>query len=85
MTAGVVLCAGCAVAADAGVCDKRKVWVEGFADACYKDEKGVAEGVTCSKDREVTSLVKVELRRSWKDIVVIGLISASAFVSLLSV
>jgi hypothetical protein len=64
MTAGIVSCAGYAVAADTSVCDKRKVWVKGFADACRKGEEGVAKGVTCPKDKEVTSLVRVELRRS---------------------
>jgi hypothetical protein len=58
------LCAGCAVAANANVCNKRKVWVKRFTDAYYKGEEDIAKGVTCLKDKEVTSLVKVELRRS---------------------
>jgi hypothetical protein len=41
VAAGVILCAGCTIAA-----------VKGFTDACYKGEKGVAEGVTCPKDRK---------------------------------
>jgi hypothetical protein len=85
VAAGVVLCAGCAVTANAGESDKRKVWVKGFVDACCKDKEGVAKGVICLKDREVISLIKVELRRFWKDIVIISLIFVSAFVSLLFV
>ena len=82
MAAGVVLCAGYAMAV-----------VKGFADACRKGEEGIVRGVVCPEDKEsvrrrkgvVASLVEVELRRSWRDIVIIGLISASAFASLLSV
>jgi hypothetical protein len=49
--AGAVLYADCSVAVGA---DTR---VEGFADACYKGEKGVAEGVVlegvvCREDKE---------------------------------
>jgi hypothetical protein len=64
MTAGVVSCAGYAMTADTSVYNRRKVWVKRFADACYKDEKGVAKGVTCPKNKEVTSPVKVKLRQS---------------------
>jgi hypothetical protein len=64
ITAGVVLCAGYAVAANTGIYNKRKVWVKRFADVCYKSKKDVAKGVTCPKNKKVTSLIRVELRRS---------------------
>jgi hypothetical protein len=41
VAAGAVLCAGCVIAA-----------VKGFADACYKGEKGVVKGIICPKDKE---------------------------------
>jgi hypothetical protein len=53
VAAGAVWCAGCAVAA-----------VKGFANACYKSKEGIAKGVACPEDGEVTSPVRVELRRS---------------------
>jgi hypothetical protein len=40
VTAGAVLYADCSVAAGADT------HIKGFADTCYKDEKGVAESVT---------------------------------------
>jgi hypothetical protein len=79
VAAGAVSCAGYAVAA-----------VKGFADACRRDEEGVAEGVVCRKDREgerrreelVTSPVRVELRRLRRDTVIISLSLTSVSVSL---
>jgi hypothetical protein len=61
MTASAVWCAGCVITA-----------VKGFADICCKSKKGIARGVVCPKDKEsaqrrkevITSLIKVELRRS---------------------
>jgi hypothetical protein len=46
--------------------------VKGFADACYKDEKDIAKGITYPKNKEsvqsceevVASPVKVKLKRS---------------------
>jgi hypothetical protein len=35
-----------------GICDRGRVWVKGFADACYKGEEDVAKGITYLKDRE---------------------------------
>jgi hypothetical protein len=60
IAAGVVLCAGYAIAA-----------VKRFADACRKSEEGITRGVVCPKDEEsvrrhkevVISPVKVKLRR----------------------
>jgi hypothetical protein len=45
--------------------------VKGFANACHKNKKGVAEGIVCRKDKEdeqrrkelITSPIKVKLRR----------------------
>jgi hypothetical protein len=62
--ANVVLCASYAVAANASVYNKRKVWVKKFADACYKSKEGIAKGIICFKNKEVTSLIKVKLRQS---------------------
>jgi hypothetical protein len=72
VTAGVVLCASYAVAANTSVCGKRKVWVKRFADACCKSKEGIIRGVICPKNKEsvqsrekvVVSLIEVELRRS---------------------
>jgi hypothetical protein len=61
--AGVVLCANCAVIANINICDKEKVWVKEFTNACYKGEEGVIKGITCFKNKEVTSLIKVKLRQ----------------------
>jgi hypothetical protein len=82
MAAGAVWCAGCAVAA-----------VKGFADACCKGEEDIARDVACPEDKEsvrsrkgvVASPVEVELKQSWRDIVIISLISVSASASLSSV
>jgi hypothetical protein len=79
VAAGVVLCAGYAMAA-----------VKGFAGACRKGEEGVAKGVVCCENREgeqrreelIASLVKVELRQLWRDTVIISLSLTSVFVSL---
>jgi hypothetical protein len=64
ITAGVVSCAGYAVTADADVYNRRKVWVKGFADACYRGEEDVTKGVTYPENKKVTSLIKVKLRQS---------------------
>jgi hypothetical protein len=66
VTAGAVLYADCSVTAGANT------RIKGFADACYKGEEGVAEGVVCCKNEKdkqgrekvIASLVKVKLRRS---------------------
>jgi hypothetical protein len=79
VAAGAVLSAGYAIAA-----------VKGFASACCKGEEGVTKGVVCHEDGEgeqrreelITSLVKVELRRLQRDIVIISLSLTSVFVSL---
>jgi hypothetical protein len=98
------LYADCSVAAGADA------HVKGFADACCKDEEGVAEGIAsegvasegvisesvvsegvlCREDREgerrregvVASPVRVELRRLWRDTVIISLSLTSVFASL---
>jgi hypothetical protein len=67
--------------------------VEGFADACHRGEEVVAEGVVYRKDGEgeqrrekvIASPVRVELRRLWRDTVIISLSLTSVFVSLLFV
>jgi hypothetical protein len=74
--------------------------IKGFADACYKGEEGVAEGValkgitaediTYYKDEKskqkreevIASLIKVKLRRLWRDTIIISLSLTSVFVSL---
>jgi hypothetical protein len=80
------------------VCNKREVWVEGFADACCKGEEDIA----CYKDKEVVvyckgkkgvrrlkevvaSPVRVRLRQSQKDTIIISLSLTSVFASLLFV
>jgi hypothetical protein len=63
ITASVVLYADCAITADTNICDKRKVWVKRFANACYKNEKSIAKDVTCSKNKEIISLIKIKLKR----------------------
>jgi hypothetical protein len=60
----VVLCAGYTVIANINVYNKRKVWVKKFANVYYKDKKSIVKGVICSKDKKVTSLIKVKLRQS---------------------
>ena len=79
MAVSAVLCAGYAVAA-----------VKGFAGACYKGKEGVAKGIVYRKDKEgerrreklIASPVRVELRRLWRDIVIISLSLISVFISL---
>jgi hypothetical protein len=79
MAAGAVLCAGYAIAI-----------VKGFANTCRKGKEGVAESVVCREDKEgeqrreelVASLIRVKLRRLWKDIMIISLSSTRVFASL---
>jgi hypothetical protein len=77
IAAGAVLYSGCSVIAgavlyaDCSVAAGVNTHVKGFADACYKDEEGVAEGVIYYKDKEgeqrheevIASLIKVKLRQ----------------------
>jgi hypothetical protein len=68
IAAGAVLYAGRAVAAGAGARGRRRVWVKGFADACYRNREVIVyckdkEGVQKRK-KVIASLVRVELRRS---------------------
>jgi hypothetical protein len=60
VAAGAVSCVSYAVTA-----------VKGFANTCYKGEKGITKGVVCREDEEgeqrrekvIISLIKVELRQ----------------------
>jgi hypothetical protein len=69
---GYVVAAGAVLYADCSVATGANIYVKGFADACYKGEKGVAEGVVYYKDGEgeqghkevIISLVRIKLRRS---------------------
>jgi hypothetical protein len=78
VAADAVSCASCVIAT-----------VKGFAGACYKGKKGVAEGVVYRKDREgeqrrkelVASPVRVELRRLRRDTVIISLSLTRVFAS----
>jgi hypothetical protein len=52
VAASVVLCAGYAVAANTNTYNKRKVWVKGFANACYKGKKDITKDVTYPKNKK---------------------------------
>jgi hypothetical protein len=79
MTASAVSSAGYAVTA-----------VKGFTGAYYKGKESVAKGVICYKNREgkqrreelIASLIRVELKRLRRDIVIISLSLTSVFTSL---
>jgi hypothetical protein len=75
----------------ADVCRKDKEGVaEGVASEGVASEGVVSKGILCREDKEgeqrreevITSLVKVELRQLWRDIVIISLSLTSVFASL---
>jgi hypothetical protein len=48
----IFLYADCVITASAVTCDKERVWVKGFANVCYKDEKGIAKDIICPKNKK---------------------------------